>query len=31
VGGVSVEMAELGTVSEKWLSEQRANDGHQSG
>jgi hypothetical protein len=26
-----VEMAELGTVSEQWLTEQRANDGHYSG
>ena len=26
-----VEMAELGTVSEQWLAEQRANDGHYSG
>ena len=25
-----VEMAELGTVSEQWLAEQRANDGHYS-
>lgn len=26
-----VEMAELGTVSEQWLTEHRANDGHYSG
>jgi hypothetical protein len=26
-----VEMAELGTVSEQWLAEQRSNDGHDSG
>ena len=26
-----VEMAELGTVSEQWLAEQRANDGNYSG
>ena len=26
-----VEMAELGMVSEQWLAEQRANDGHYSG
>jgi hypothetical protein len=25
-----VEMAELGTVSENWLAEQRANDRHYS-
>jgi hypothetical protein len=25
-----VEMAELGTVSEQWLAEQRANDRHYS-
>lgn len=25
-----VEMAELGTVSEQWLAEQRANDRHDS-
>jgi lysylphosphatidylglycerol synthetase-like protein (DUF2156 family) len=25
-----VEMAELGTVSEQWLAEQRANDRHES-
>ena len=25
-----VEMAELGTVSEQWLAEQRTNDRHES-
>jgi hypothetical protein len=25
-----VEMAELGTVSERWLAEQRMNDRHNS-
>lgn len=26
-----VEMAELGTVSDQWLAEQRTNDRHTSG
>jgi hypothetical protein len=26
-----INMAELGTVSEHWLSEQRSNDRYQSG
>jgi hypothetical protein len=25
-----VEMAKLGTMSQQWLAEQRANDGHRS-